>query len=1107
MTEQGKWSLEKGSRKWACPECGKKTLKRYMWEGTKDYVGEDYGRCDRENNCGYHRLPNKEVAEPLTPNLRPKLPPPTQLFPNGEYLEKIRKARDTNFHKYMIALGIPDSHLEKWGVGGHWKFTTFTSADLHGVALNVKHVAYNPEGKRDKSVGTGGEPQFIPYYLGKAYLKNQKIETDAAKLEDWQDYYRFGRCFYGEHLWDKDKDTCLVESEKTAVVCSYFFPQYNWLATGGNNGMLYEQFEIFYGYKGRIWNIVDNDTAGLKKSKTIAWLDKLAEMRDDPEEIISVNLLEGKPLGYDLADAVIYDGYRDAKEFSQKLGDSWDFRKVLEVDEDSGEVKLVDKDPKSKVDEKELKRAIQVGNRIFEAKVNLLVLEKVSIVKLMSSVAYFGEQGREIAHKIYAAAEMAKEEADLVFDLGLAMPDVNAKYFFARAKEAGVETRYVKTARSEAADGAEGVDEKTWDITWPDDMEDQEGFDEFQLKREIFRYRYIEYKNCIWFATIKDFDEKLTIVYFTKISNFVIRPLYLIKSKTDPKRLFEIKNIFGIKYILDIPAKALVSLTEFQVFCESTGNFLFTGTKQQFTNIKAKLYDNTKDAEEVKMLGWQDEGFYAFANGAYQNGFTKVDEYGIIKHLIEKNENEAEEKYFFIPAMSSIYKDEKDSYDGEKKFVYVKRPDVTFEDWARLFYETYGDSGVIGMAFYMSSLFRDMIYSRFKFFPHLFHFGPPGTGKSTMCWSMQYMFGLERKPFMLNAGTAVGFHRTFAQFRNAVVWFDEYNNQIEFKRVQDLKSAYDGAGHVKGEWSASGGNSNKTTTTPVESACNISGQELPVADNALFKRCILLQYHQTVFTDAEKERLTKLQKLQEKSLSHITGALTTFRGKMEADYFRVFDEVEKEIFNALEHDPSIESRIVKNMAVIATTFKVLKEHLKFPYKWEDMIAVLVRNIKSQNGLISNAKETNQFWDEIDYCISEGELKDQEDFKVEYTNSVRITLDRKSLDKNLGGFKKVLFIRLVNTHSKYMEALRKKGEKKGMDKGSLAHYLSHAPGFIGIVGSTRFKKGTSSFTTSAYAFDYKILEDHGYNFDREDPDMQADTEVDRALIQPSGEVKF
>jgi hypothetical protein len=1101
MTESYKYALETGSRKYHCPGCTKKTLVRYVFTGTKDYAGEEFGRCDRENNCGYHRVPGNDIAQPLNPKIKQKLPAPTLLVPSEDFLKKVSTTTAPNFQNFCTSkLGISTDHLKRWGVGGHWKFTAFILATRKEV-VNVKFVAYTPEGKRDKTEGTAGAPKFTPYYLGRAYLRSQKIETDNARLEDWQDYFKFARCFYGEHLWDADKNTCIVESEKTAVIAAFFFPQYNWLATGGNNGMTFEQFSLFNGYRNRIWNIVDNDTAGFAKSKTMQWLDKMAEMRDNPEEILSVNLLEGRPAGWDLADAIIFDEFRDPKAFSQKLALAIDCRKKIVVDQQSGEWTIEDKVKVSEANAKELARAKQVADRIFEGKVNLILIlnSEIDSIELAKSTAYFGKDGVHLLVKIYEASGLEKEEAEDVFEIARMHPHTSGKYFFKVAKDAGVETRYIKTARSEAAQGADGIDSHDWIITWPDDLEEKPDFDQSKYKEQVFNYSFIEHKNCIWYAT---FNNNTREIGFFKISNFSIRPLYLIKSKTDPKRLFEIKNIFGVKYILDIPAKALVSMTEFQVFCESHGNFLFEGSKQQFTKIKRKLYDETKDAEEVKMLGWQDEGFYAFANGAFEDKFTKVDEYGIIKHLIGKNEHEAEEKYFFIPAMSSIYKDEKDQYDSEKKFVYVPRPNVKFSDWAQLFFETYGENGVIGMSFYISSLFRDMIYSRFKFFPHLFHFGPPGTGKSTMCWSIQYMFGLERKPFMLNAGTAVGFHRTFAQFRNAVVWFDEYNNSIEFKRVQDLKSAYDGAGHVKGEWSASGGSSNKTTTTPVESACNISGQELPIADNALFKRCILLQYYQTIFSDPEKAQLTKLQKLQEKGLSHITGALTIFRKKMEADYFRVFDEVEKEIIQALDGDPTIESRIIKNMAVAATTFKVLKDELPWPWNWQKMLDVMVKNIKSQNALISNAKETNQFWDAVEYCISEGELNNLEDFKVEHNNSVKVMLDRKSVEKNLGTVKKVLYIRIATAHPKYMEALRKQGEKKGMDKGSLAHYLTHAPGFIGMVGSTRFKNGEKSFTSSAYAFEYKYLEDQGYNFDREDEEANPDEPVFKE--RPAGE---
>src|SRR5690606_3795635 len=228
---------------------------------------------------------------------------------------------------------------------------------------------------------------------------------------------------------------------------------------------------------------------------------------------------------------------------------------------------------------------------------------------------------------------------------------------------------------------------------------------------------------------------------------------------------------------------------------------------------------------------------------------------------------------------------------------------------------------------------------------------------------------------------------------------------------------YDGAGHVKGEWSSSGGTSNKTTTTPVESACNISGQELPIADNALFKRCILLQYYQTIFSDKEKETLTRMQKLQEKGLSHITGALMRMRGKMEKEYFQTFDRVEAELIKALDNDTSIESRIVKNMAVIATTYKVLEKELPWPFNWLKMLEMMIKNIKSQDGLSSNAKETNQFWDAVDYCISEGELKNELDFKIQFQSSVKITVDRNTVERTLDTSKKVFYIRIATAHPK------------------------------------------------------------------------------------------
>lgn len=49
------------------------------------------------------------------------------------------------------------------------------------------------------------------------------------------DGYR-GECLFGEHLW-KGGQACVVESEKSALVCAIRYPSRVWLATGGKNNL------------------------------------------------------------------------------------------------------------------------------------------------------------------------------------------------------------------------------------------------------------------------------------------------------------------------------------------------------------------------------------------------------------------------------------------------------------------------------------------------------------------------------------------------------------------------------------------------------------------------------------------------------------------------------------------------------------------------------------------------------------------------------------------------------------------------------------------------------------------------------------------------------
>lgn len=48
--------------KWKCPECGRKTFVCYV-DTDGNILDESVGKCDRANNCGYHKPPKEYFEE------------------------------------------------------------------------------------------------------------------------------------------------------------------------------------------------------------------------------------------------------------------------------------------------------------------------------------------------------------------------------------------------------------------------------------------------------------------------------------------------------------------------------------------------------------------------------------------------------------------------------------------------------------------------------------------------------------------------------------------------------------------------------------------------------------------------------------------------------------------------------------------------------------------------------------------------------------------------------------------------------------------------------------------------------------------------------------
>jgi hypothetical protein len=94
------------------------------------------------------------------------------------------------------------------------------------------------------------------------------------KIMNLQDF-NLRQCLFGEHLLKvyPDKPVCLVESEKTALICSMIFPNLNWLSCGGFGNFKADRLQIL---KGR--NVIvypDTDTTGETFAK---WKESAAGM-------------------------------------------------------------------------------------------------------------------------------------------------------------------------------------------------------------------------------------------------------------------------------------------------------------------------------------------------------------------------------------------------------------------------------------------------------------------------------------------------------------------------------------------------------------------------------------------------------------------------------------------------------------------------------------------------------------------------------------------------------------------------------------------------------------------------------------------------------------
>lgn len=581
-------------------------------------------------------------------------------------------------------------------------------------------------------------------------------------------------------------------------------------------------------------------------------------------------------------------------------------------------------------------------------------------------------------------------------------------------------------------------------------------------------------------------------------SNFIMQPLFHIKDSVNPKRIYLLKNERGLEELVELKQEDLVSLQKFMVRVEGLGNFIWKASQRELNKLKQYLYEKTETAEEIRQLGWQRHGFFAFGNGIFFEGkFIKVDKYGIVRLPLGN---------FYLPASSDIYRNDAKLFQFERRFVHQGLSTIKLRDFTEQIFLVFGNNGRIGFMFLLATLFRDIVTRVTRSFPILNLFGPKGSGKSELGHTLMSFFIIENVPPNIQNSTIPALNDTVAAVANALVHIDEFKNNLDINKNEFLKGMWDGTGRTRMNMDLD----KKKETTSVDAGVILSGQEMPTADIALFSRLIFLSFSKSEFTEEEKANYQKLKQMRVQGMSHLTLEILTHRKIIETSFTKLYQLTLSEVNERLK-DIAIEDRILLNWLSPLTVLRCLENVLDTSLSYKDMLNICVDGIRFQNAQCKQNNELANFWKVVMFLVGEGNLIDGGDYRVEYVR--RLKTDIVNVEWN--ELRPVLYIQ----KSRLFMLYKKNGKAVGdtvLPEGSLLYYLEHSRAYLGFKKGVRFKvyhNGVLQFKNCkdgnnpetkvflSYCFDYRILEeDYGINLEiatEEDGDTAHKEDYDAA----------
>jgi DNA primase len=266
-------------------------------------------------------------------------------------------------------------------------------------------------------------------------------------------------------------------------------------------------------------------------------------------------------------------------------------------------------------------------------------------------------------------------------------------------------------------------------------------------------------------------------------------------------------------------------------------------------------------------------------------------------------------------------------------------------------------AGYLFLGFLPAIIYSDEIYARHGFFPFLFNYGQPQTGKTVVMELLLASFGFISKGESWPSATEPGTYQFLEQLSSLPCWYDEFLNDKTFKNLLGtVKNIYNRTGAGKGGLV-------RRTIREVKGCLWLSGEDNP-ANEAVLSRSVIFRFSAI---NAFKTKAYKFLDKNKGMLSMITRNLLL--EKTEDKAAELLQSIDSYRDFIADRADQIDPRAAINHAIPAASLQMLG--IDVPEEFEDY---LVKHAQNTMRFKDEEKPQYHFFNEMNYLYSRGILK-------------------------------------------------------------------------------------------------------------------------------------